>query len=208
VNGFTVVFSMSNFKIALIAEDNTDCEAIRTIVHRVLGAEVTTKKWASKGCSSLTKKLTAKLELLSNEGCSIFIIVHDLDRNPQNGSLNDEPTLRSKLESLSSGVESFNKYICIPIEELEAWFWSDPEVIEYLGGKKGKAQVNPHQIKSPKEELIKLSIGKNRKPRYSTNMNVELAAMLNLSLCCDRCPSFKNLLNFLGSFAPKNIDNL
>ncbi|CAD5946936.1 hypothetical protein PCC7805_02312 [Planktothrix agardhii] len=190
---------MSKIKIALIAEDDTDCDAIRKIVHRVLGEDVTTKKWASKSCSTLKRKLRAKLKLLSTEGCNIFIVVHDLDRNPENGSLNDEPTLRSRLESLSSGVESLNKHICIPIEELEAWFWSDPEVIEYLGGEKGKAQVNPHQIKSPKEELIKLSVGKNKKPRYSTNMNVELAARLNLDLCCDRCPSFKDLLKFLRS---------
>jgi len=171
---------MSNIKIALIAEDDTDCDAIRKIVHRVLGEDVTTKKWASKGCSALKKKLTAKLKLLSNEGCSIFIIVHDLDRNPQNDSLNDEPALRLKLESLSSGIESFNKHICIPIEELEAWFWSDPEVIKYLGGQKSKAHHNPHEIKSPKEKLIELSVGENRKPRYSTNMNVELAERLNL----------------------------
>jgi hypothetical protein len=190
---------MSNLKIALIAEDNTDCEAIRTIVHRVLGAEVTTKKWASKGCSSLTKKLRAKLKLLSTEGCNIFIVVHDLDRNPQNGSLNNEQALRSKLEELSSEIESLKKHICIPIEELEAWFWSDPEVIKYLGGEKGKAHPNPHEIKSPKEKLIELSVGENRKPRYSTNMNVELAERLNLNICSDRCASFKNLLNFLRS---------
>lgn len=190
---------MSNIQIALIAEDNTDCEAIRTIVHRVLGADVTTKKWASKGCSSLKKKLTAKLKVLSSEGCNIFIVVHDLDRNSQNGSLNNERALRSKLEELSSEIESLKKHICIPIEELEAWFWSDPEVIKYLGGEKGKAHHNPHEIKSPKEKLIELSVGKNRKPRYSTNMNVELAAMLNLNICSDRCASFKNLLNFLRS---------
>ena len=190
---------MSNIKIALIAEDDTDCDAIRKIVHRVLGEDVTTKKWASKGCSALKKKLTAKLKVLSNEGCSIFIIVHDLDRNPQNDSLNNETELRSKLEKLSSGVESFNKHICIPIEELEAWFWSDPEVIKYLGGEKGKAHPNPHEIKSPKEKLIELSVGENRKPRYSTNMNIDLAERLNLNICSDRCPSFKNLLNFLRS---------
>ena len=190
---------MSKIKIALIAEDDTDCDAIRKIVHRVLGEDVTTKKWASKGCSALKKKLTAKLKVLSNEGCSIFIIVHDLDRNPQNDSLNNETELRSKLEKLSSGVESFNKHICIPIEELEAWFWSDPEVIKYLGGEKGKAHPNPHEIKSPKEKLIELSVGENRKPRYSTNMNVELAERLNLNICSNRCASFKNLLNFLRS---------
>ena len=190
---------MSNLKIALIAEDNTDCEAIRTIVHRVLGAEVTTKKWASKGCSSLTKKLRAKLKLLSSEGCNIFIVVHDLDRNPQNGSLNNEQALRSKLEELSSEIESLKKHICIPIEELEAWFWSDPEVIKYLGGEKGKAHPNPHEIKSPKEKLIELSVGENRKPRYSTNDNDKLATMLNLDLCSKKCSSFRELVKFLRS---------
>jgi hypothetical protein len=190
---------MSNLNIALIAEDNTDCEAVLKIIHRVLGAEVKTKKWASKGCGSLTKKLRAKLKLLSTEGCNIFIVVHDLDRNPQNGSLNDEQVLRSKLEELSSEIESLKKHICIPIEELEAWFWSDPEVIKYLGGEKGKSHPNPHEIKSPKEKLIKLSVGDNRKPRYSTNMNVELAERLNLKICSARCPSFRKLLNFLHS---------
>jgi hypothetical protein len=191
---------MSNIKIALIAEDETDCAAIRRIVHRVLGAEVTTKKWASNGCSTLKKKLKAKLKVLSSEGCNIFIVVHDLDRNPQNGSLNDEKALRSKLEVLSSEVKGHNKkHICIPIEELEAWFWADPGVLEHLGGEKGKAQINPDQIKSPKEELMKLSIGENRKPRYSTNMNVELATMLNLDLCTKRCSSFRELVTFLRS---------
>jgi hypothetical protein len=190
---------MSNIKIALIAEDNTDCEAIRKIVHRVLSPNVTTQKWASKGCSTLRRKLTAQMKELSRQGCNIFIIVHDLDRNPQNGSLNKEPALRSKLEALSSEIESLKKHICIPIEELEAWFWSDPGVLEYLGGEKGKAHVNPDQIKCPKEELMKLSIGKDRKPRYSTNMNVELAARLDLDLCSDRCRSFRDLLEFLRS---------
>jgi hypothetical protein len=190
---------MSNIKIALIAEDNTDCEAIRKIVHRVLSPNVTTQKWASKGCSTLRRKLTAQMKELSRQGCNIFIVVHDLDRNPQNGSLNKEAALRSKLEALSSEIESLKKHICIPIEELEAWFWSDPGVLEYLGGEKGKAHVNPDQIKCPKEELMKLSIGKDRKPRYSTNMNVELAARLNLDLCSDRCPSFRDLLKFLRS---------
>jgi hypothetical protein len=190
---------MSNIKIALIAEDETDCAAIRRIVHRVLGTEIATKKWASNGCSTLKKKLTAKLKVLSSEGCNIFIVVHDLDRNPQNASLNNEAALRSKLETLSAEIKSLNKHICIPIEELEAWFWSDPEVIKYLGGEKGKAHPNPHEIKSPKEKLIELSRDGSRKPRYSTNDNDKLATMLNLDLCSKRCSSFRDLVKFLRS---------
>ena len=190
---------MSSCLIALIAEDATDCETVRKIVHRVLGAHTKTKPWASNGCSTLKRKLSAKLKAMSNEGCNAFIIVHDLDRNPQNNALNDEAKLRKTLEKSTSEVGSINKHICIPIEELEAWFWSDPDVVRHVGRGRGEAKFNPHSITKPKEQLISLSYGENRKPRYSTNMNVELAEMLNLELCSDRCPSFKNLLDFLKS---------
>jgi hypothetical protein len=190
---------MSSCLIALIAEDDTDCDTVRKIIHRILGTNTKTKSWASKGCSTLKRKLSAKLKAMSNNGCNAFIIVHDLDRNPQNNSLNDEAKLRETLEEAASLVKSINKHICIPIEELEAWFWSDPDVVKYVGRGKGEAMPNPHLITKPKEQLIKLSAGENRKPRYSTNMNVELAEMLNLELCSNRCPSFQNLLNFLQS---------
>ncbi len=188
---------MSNPLIALIAEDDTDCNTVRKIVHRVLGENTRTKSWASKGCSTLKRKLTAKIKVLSDEGCNVFIIIHDLDRNPQNNSLNDEAKLRKKLETDASKIQAINRHICIPIEELEAWFWSDPDVVKHIGQGKGKAYPNPDILARPKDKLKDLSIGENRKPRYSTNMNVELADMLNLDLCSARCPSFKYLLNFL-----------
>lgn len=195
---------MSNLKIAILAEDKTDCETIRKIVHRLLGNNISIKTWGAKSCHILKKKLTAHLETLSRDGCNVFIIVHDLDRNPQNGSLNDESKLRKDLDKLTSSFP--NKHICIPIEELEAWFWSDPEVIKIIGGGKGQAKANPHTIPSPKEELLKLSIGENRKPRYSTNMNAELAAILNLKVCSDRCPSFQNLHDFLKELLGKKTE--
>ena len=185
--------------IALIAEDDTDCDAVRKIVHRVLGTNTRIKPWASKGCSTLKRKLTAKLKALSKEGCNAFVIIHDLDRNPQNNSLNDEAKLRETLEAAASEIQAINKHICIPIEELEAWFWSDPDVVKHIGRGKGEAKANPHLITKPKEQLIKLSSDERRRPRYSTNMNVELAEKLNLELCSARCPSFKYLLNFLQS---------
>ncbi len=181
----------------MITEDDTDYEVVRKIIHRVLDKSIKTKKWSSKGCGKLKLKLTAHLLEMSKAGYNAFIIVHDLDRNPDNNSLNDESELRKKLESLSSVVT--NKHICIPIEEMEAWFWSDPEVIKYIGKGKGSANSNPDQISQPKEKLIELSKGENRKPRYSTNMNVELAERLNLGICAERCPSFKDLVEFLKS---------
>jgi hypothetical protein len=190
---------MSKLRIALIAEDGTDCNAVREIVHRVLGREIATELWASKGCSILERKLDAKIKLFARNGCNAFIVVRDLDRNPQNNTLNDEATLRKKLEKSASIVKSERTLICIPVEELEAWLWSDPDVIQYVGKGKGQASKNPHTIAQPKEALIKLSKAENGKPRYSPNDNAKLAARLNLKLCADRCPSFKDLLDFLNS---------
>jgi hypothetical protein len=199
VNGFTAVFSMNKLRIAVIAEDDTDCDAIKNIIRRVLDENVSTKKWASKGCGILKQKLSAKLSSLARDGCNAFIVVHDLDRNPENGMLNDEAQLRRELEKLASNINRSARHICIPIEELEAWFWSDPKVIEYIGKGKGKASANPHSLAKPKEELIKLSRDEKRRPRYSTNMNAELAEKLDLELCAQRCESFRGLKQFLES---------
>jgi Domain of unknown function (DUF4276) len=187
----------NDYSIAIITEDETDYKVVRKIIHRVLDKSIKTKNWSSKGCGKLKRKLTVHLLEMSKAGYNAFIIVHDLDRNQENNSLNDEAELREKLESSSSVVA--NKHICIPIEEMEAWFWSDPEVIKYIGKGKGSAKSNPHMISQPKEKLIELSKGENRKPRYSTNMNVELAEMLDLEICADRCPSFRELVEFLES---------
>jgi hypothetical protein len=196
---------MSNHIIGIIAEDDTDCEAVREIVHRVLGEKTQTKKWPSKGCHHLRRKLSAQMMVLSNKGCNAFIIVHDLDRNPANGSLNDEAKLRTNLEKSIANFSKIEKHICIPIEELEAWFWSDPTVIQDLGGQKAKAHPNPQLIVKPKEKLIELSKGKNRKTRYSTNDNSRLAQMLDLDICSQRCLSFRKLLEFLNELQRSSI---
>jgi hypothetical protein len=224
VNGFTAVFSMIKLRIAVIAEDNTDCAAIQNIIHRVLDPNISTKTWASKGCSHLRRKLSSQLSALSNVGCNAFVIVHDLDRNPENGMLNDEAQLRKQLteKASASKAERSTCHICIPIEELEAWFWSDPDILSYVStGKvkapentnlkresskknnlKVKASENPHLLVKPKEKLKELSSKEQQRPRYSTNMNAELAKRLNLELCAQRCGSFRELLEFLNSLKP------
>lgn len=170
VGCLTTIMSKSRLTIGLIAEDRTDCEAIKEIVKRVR-SQAKTKSWASKGCSHLRRKLQAKINNMSEQGCTAFIILHDLDRNPLNNSLNNEHQLREELKQKSVFHPQKNVHICIPIEELEAWFWSDQKIVSDLGKGKGKSHRNPHLITKPKEKLIKLSQGENRKPRYSTNMN-------------------------------------
>jgi hypothetical protein len=200
-----VVFSMSKLRIALIAEDNTDCEALLCIVRRVLNnPRISTKKWCpvKGGCSALRRKLDKVISTLYGLECNAFIVVHDLDLNPENGTHNNEAELRKQLEEkvTASEVKLSACHICIPIEELEAWFWSDPKIIEYIGKGRGRASANPHLVVKPKEKLIRLSTNNQKgKASYNTNRNAELAEMLDLDLCAQRCESFRDLRTFLES---------
>ena len=55
------------------------------------------KKRHDKGCANLRRKTERWLVDLVKEGCTAAVVLHDLDLNPQNGSLNDEAALRHKL---------------------------------------------------------------------------------------------------------------
>ncbi len=194
---------MSNYVIALLAEDLTDCATVKKIIHRVLGSHTKTKPWGADGGGNLQnqRKLAAKIKSLSKQGCNVFIIINDLDRDPQTKALKDEAALRNKLEVAASEFQDINKYICIPIEEIEAWFWSDSNIVSRITQGRGKVSANPEQIEKPKDKFIAQSIEGNKKPRYSTNMNPKLAKTLDLERCSACCPSFKYFLKFLKSLS-------
>ncbi|UQA54615.1 DUF4276 family protein [Polyangium aurulentum] len=191
---------MRSVRIGLLAEDDTDCDALEVLVRR-LAIEINAirpgfKKFGGHGAARLRNKAEPTLREMVREGCTGAVLVHDLDRDPINGQLNDARALRADLQRIAV-PPGLSRLICIPVEELEAWFWSDPEVIQHIGRDKGKASVSPHLIKKPKEALINLSRGANRKPRYRTSDNPRLAERLNLSLCAQRCPSFRELRDFI-----------
>ena len=193
---------MGRIRIGILGEDKTDCTALAVLLRRIASASskesIGITRYYGEGCSHLRRKAAAHLREAEREGCTGAVLLHDLDRNPANGELNDEGALRRELEAIDvpSGLP---RLICIPVEELEAWFWADPAVIREVGRGKGEAHPSPHSIKRPKEALIKLSIGSNRKPRYSTNDNASLAEKLDLELCQKRCPSFRSLVEFTHS---------
>jgi hypothetical protein len=191
---------MTRLGIGILAEDRTDCEALETLILRIgrrsSQISIRTKHYSHGGCSRLRRKAETNLQDLAIQGYEAAVLLHDLDRNPANGELNSEPDLRRQLETIRVPA-GLRRLICVPIEELEAWFWADPEVVRFVGRGKGEAHANPHSIKKPKEALTLLSRGGNRRPRYSTSDNARLAARLDLELCARRCPSFHALARFV-----------
>lgn len=61
---------------------------------------------------------------------------------------------------------------------------------------------SPHRIRRPKEKLIELSRGANKKPRHSENDNYKLAEELELEECARRCPEFDSFAKFLRGLTP------
>ncbi len=180
----------------VLVEDATDADALRVIIQRHLGTGTKVKALSGKGCARLRAKAEPWLKQLAHLGFKRAILLHDLDRNPSNSGLNDIHKLSSELQAISvpTGIE---RLICIPIEEMEAWFWADEAVVKVVGRGEGKAHPTPHNIVSPKEELVRLSRAANGKPRYSTIDNASLASKLDFSLCSKKCESFRVLLSFL-----------
>ncbi|WP_437877536.1 DUF4276 family protein [Sorangium sp. So ce513] len=194
--------------IGVLGEDETDChtvaELIRRIVDAPVGRGVAIKRQypPTGGCSMLRRKLASYARALVRDGCTAVIVVHDLDRNPSNGELNDINELRTRIErELAKIDDSVHRCICIPVEEIEAWFWSDQAVLDDVAKGHGKASISPHNICKPKELLRGLSAKAHRKAVYSTNENPRLARILDLDICAKYCESFRMLRTFVARHA-------
>jgi hypothetical protein len=191
-----------SLRIGVLTEDETDSAALGVLIRRIAKKtsqlSVGVDPRHGNGCSHLRRKAEANLRELAQRGCAGVVLLHDLDRNPSNGELNDERELRRRLDEIAV-PDGLQRLVCIPVEELEAWFWADPSVVQEVGRGRGQDHASPHAIKKPKEALMRLSLGANHKPRYSTNDNVRLADKLDLDLCARRCPSFHSLREFVLS---------
>jgi hypothetical protein len=185
-------------RIGILVEDSSDYDAVRELVKRfAIRAQRRppgTKPWIGKGCGKFAAKAARVLTELERNGCTAFIVVQDLDRT--DAGLNNEAELRQRLMKLHVAAR-LPTCICIPVEELEAWFLACPKVMRHVTGEGGQDHQNPHLIARPKETLHKLSRAANKKPRLSTNANGQLAGMLDLDVCEQRCPALRQLGKFI-----------
>lgn len=188
--------------IGVIGEDATDCKTLAVLIRRIInappgaGVGIHKRYPTTGGCSMLRRKAEAYIKELSRSGCQAVVIAHDLDRNPITGNLKEEAALREDLEKIAvpSGVQ---RCICIPIEEIEAWFWSDQDVLDLVAKGHAKQAERPDRLIKPKEELEKNSRKAHHKAVYSTNVNERLAEKLSLAKCAQRCKSFADLAEFV-----------
>lgn len=195
--------SIHKLRIGVLAEDSTDADTLAVLIRRIAAAHgaapgaIGLRARCGGGCAQLRNKAKVWMkQLVELDECRALILLHDLDRNPQNNQLRDEHELYRLLAAIPAppGVAS---HICIPIEELEAWFFASERVLSEICRAPKPAHPSPHTIPRPKERLLELSKGANRKPRHSTNDNPRYAELLELDACARRCPAFHALSEFV-----------
>ncbi len=190
---------MAEHLVGILAESENDCRVVSTLIRRILinkqisPSHYPTVHRATQGCAKLRAKCELWLRELAQRGCRSIIVVHDRDRF-------DETRLRAELikAKVPQGVK---RLICIPVEEIEAWFFSCDNSMQLICGDDAQSHAWPHTVRSPKEQLIMLSQNQFNRPRYSPNDGPQIAEILNIDICAARCSAFKYLREFVESMS-------
>lgn len=135
--------------VAIIAEDNSDVDAIKIFVQRISRvSNISFRKKVGHGGGKVISKCLAWSNDLYSLGCDLLIVVHDQDSF-------EFTELQRTIENRLSASCFRNRIICIPTQELEAWFLGDPQSIKSFFKLKRLPKIagHPESINSPKEFL-------------------------------------------------------
>lgn len=188
--------NLRKIRVGIIAEDISDVNAVKILIRRIKNRDnIGIKKFVGQGNGRILKKCRSWASILKIKGCHSLILIHDLDKK-------DLDELRKDLMEVLLPCP-INKYlICIPIEEIEAWWLSDPEGIKTALNLTTVPNVrgNPQNISSPKEHLSTLvkRCSKNTRVFINTKHNERIAATLNIAKIM-KCPSFIPFFNFVNT---------
>lgn len=190
------VLTMSKIKeIGLIVEDNSDFESLSILIKRLTKKDnLKFRKAIGNGCGKLRRKALMYADNLAKKGCNMVIIVHDLDRNSYAELYNE---LSNKMLESSA---KFN-FVCIPVEEIEAWFLSDLGAIKTTFNLMRLPRISgaPETITSPKEKIGELvrSNSNNTKLYLNTKHNAKLSESISIERLISKCDSFRKLNDFV-----------
>jgi hypothetical protein len=187
--------SLKRHWVGIIAEDECDVDSARILIHSITGRSdtVVVRKFVGKGCGRIKRKCRAWASTLKTKGCKYLIMIHDLDRN-------DLARLRQDIENAVTPSPIKPYLICIPVEEMEAWWLTDPHAIQLALNLRKTPTIkgNPEYIPSPKERIGELvrQYSQKTKVYLNTEHNVKIAQHLDLTKA-KRCASFNPFFDFV-----------
>lgn len=181
--------------LGIIAEDRSDVDSVLALVRKIAATpNVRAKHFVGKGCGKIRRKCHAWSKQLKQRGCSVLILVHDLD----NKNLAD---LQQALTESLAPCPIEKHLICIPVQEYESWLLADPSAIRVAMNLRSDPHISgmPEDISSPKEYLgdtiRRASDGK--KLYLNTKHNVRISEELSIENARSRCPSFRPFVEFV-----------
>jgi len=179
--------------LGVIAEDFSDVDTIKQLVFKITGnSTLTIKRKADKGCGKIINKGNVWSKDLKNRGCSLLVVVHDLDNN-------NLEELKEKIRKAIEPSPIKNFLICIPIKEIEAWLLCDEDAISKTFSLKKKLNIpfKTDNIKNPKEFLIDL-VKKNSNSMFvETKHNAKIAQLISINKIKERNSSFLPFYEFI-----------
>jgi hypothetical protein len=181
-------------RVGIIAEDDSDVESAKVLLHRIAGrTNIGVKRFIGKGCGRVRRKCRSWALALHTKGCKYLILIHDKDRN------NLEELKKDLSEAIAPSPITLH-LICIPVEEIEAWWLADPAALKTAFNlrKLPKIKGHPQSISSPKE-LIGRLIGKYSQARVlylNTKHNAKIAGHVNFKKL-KSCDSFVPFYDFV-----------
>lgn len=173
-------------RLGLIVEDSSDAEVIELLARKIAKKKFAVRSMYGGGCGHILAKSRAWSQVLKAQGCTLLMVVCDLDenaladhRNALKGSLH--PSAIAKHE------------IVVPVKEIEAWLLADHAAITKALGlpQKANKQANPESVGDPKKRLFEIVRERSRKRTTYLNTvhNRQIAKEAELSNL-RRCKSF------------------
>jgi len=180
---------------AILAEDDSDAEALTHIVKRYFNNErLSVKKKGYDGCGGLLAKGARDIRIWRSQGVERFVVCHDADDHAP------QEILAKVLELVVKPAKAQDACcVTVPVQEIEAWLIADEAAITaVIPSFRFKGHNQPEKISSPKEWLINQSEAENGKPLYSPKtFNAAVARHLRFDVVKKKCPSFKAFLECL-----------
>ncbi len=187
-------------KYGIVGEDDSDVLTLRELIirfhERARLPTASFKKHGFRGCANLLSKGARYLEMFEADGCERLIVLYDADR--------DDPAARrqrAELEIVKVANISIPCFVCVPVQEIEAWFLADTAAVTKVIPKCGilKEYTSPELQRDPKEQLKRICLDpKTRKSLYSPpTHNEKVARCVDLDLLLSKCSSARELANFV-----------
>lgn len=179
---------------AILAEDDSDRDSLKTLVRRIAeNPSLTVLGKGFGGCGALQKNVCRFIDLFRSKGATHFVICRDAD------GPHAKPRYDELCNTLSGSITNEDAAcIVIPVQEIEAWLIADPMAISStIKSLRIKEVPHPEHISKPKAWLVRQA-QRLSKPKYAPRThNPRIAEYLNINQVLNKCPSFQPLVDFV-----------